>query len=170
MSQEKVKEIDCFLEFQMNSLKEILVYRVRPGAWRRIQEILEQERNPEDKFKFFSFNTRDGRDVSISVNDIQAVRYTLTRDTGYSDKKNFENKVTLFYRNQLEPVTMGLLEDADATSLASSVLGGTVEHPFISFLDNEGNNYTFSLNYLVVMELSTAQLEKHYEEEEEEEK
>jgi len=167
MNKPKVKEIDCFLEFQMNSLKEILVYRVRPEAWRRIQEILEQERNPEDKFIFFSFNTRDGRDVSISVNDIQAVRYTLTRDTGYSDKKNFENKVTLFYRNRLEPITMGLLDDADATNLASSVLGGSVEQPFISFLDGDGNNYTFSLDYLVVMELSTSQLEKQYEEEEE---
>ncbi len=149
--------LKCYLELQITGIDHLLVYHVRPETWERLQSVLDENERLEDEFCFFSFDTEDGRTISLSVNDLEFIKYTMN-PTVSADKGERKHRIQLYFRNRKEPV-IGLVEDEDdAFYLEANIIGALKNDSFLTYVDNNGDRCSFNVEHLVLMELQTAQI------------
>ena len=147
----------CYLEIQFSSIDKLMIYHVRAEVWDRLQAVLENMEQIEDEFCFFSFDTEDGRAVSVSLSDIQFLKYTMNPDVNYYDD-NPRKGITLYFRDRILPVTSSIDEASDAFFLEAKIVGALKEDSFLSYVDQNGDRCSFNVAHLVLMELQTAQI------------
>ena len=156
MSDEKTG-IQCFLRLHMAGGQIQKTYRVEPETWERLEILLDEPLRKKDGYDFFSFDTLDGRSVSISLPDIQMVNYVSGNHDPEKDEANFSG-IRLYFRHTLLPASIMLADDIEAFFLESVVSSTTRDEPFFSFLDRNGERCSFNLDHLLIMELSTQQV------------
>ncbi len=151
--------LNCYLELQISGIDHTLVYHVRAETWERLQSILDENEQLDDEFCFFSFDTEDGRSVSLSVNDLEYVKYTMN-PAEPADKGERKRRIQLFFRGRKEPVTGQVEDEDDAYYLEANIIGSLKNESFLTYVDNNGDRCSFNVEHLVLMELQTAQVTK----------
>ena len=134
-----------------------MIYHVKAEVWDRFQAVLENMEQIEDEFCFFSFDTEDGRAISVSLSDIQFLKYTMNPDISCYDD-NTRKGITLYFRDRNMPVTSSIDEASDAFFLEANIVGALKEDSFLSYVDQNGDRCSFNVAHLVLMELQTAQI------------
>lgn len=151
------KELDCFIQLQFKGLDQQLSYHVSPETWERLDTVIDEGVMHRDAFCFFSFDTINGLSVSISLPDIQFIRFAMP-GKAVDELPARHAGIRLYFRGRNIPLD-GTVDDAcDAFNLDLGVNNSLKTDAFHSYLDADGERCSFNLAHLLVMELDYSQV------------
>ena len=106
---------------------------------------------------YFCFDTTDGGNVALSMNDIQMVNFLF--DFGHTEEDDpaeeaMDEMGKICFRGKREPFITDFGEPIEALSLFATLgLGEFDDEPFFSFVDVDGEQVTLRLEEIVLLEL-----------------
>ena len=151
--------LNHYLKILIKNLDDFLIYKTSKDVCDDLDAVLNNIPDEEiNKNDYFCFDTADGGNVALSMNDIQMVNFLF--DFGHTEEDDPEAEDAMdemgkiYFRGKREPFTTDFGEPIEALSLFATLgLGEFDDEPFFSFLDVDGEQVTLRLEEIVVLEL-----------------
>lgn len=150
----------------LKNFEEPFIYELASEEIDRLKDFLPNIHQKEVK-RFFCFESMNNINVAVSIPDVQLVHFLWEKAShqNIEDEEVYrESSVSFYFRHKAVPYTSDFDENADAALLFSMLDSFDDEIGFFSFIDIDGEQVSFRLNELTLVEFDSKVLNSGFDE------
>jgi hypothetical protein len=145
-----------YLRLLMKGVPDFLIYEVDPEVSERLPRILQESERELRRFPFFEFSSKDGREVILSIRDIQMANFLWEhglKPNNHDDESAIDSVgIQLYFRGRPKPFETSAADPAQLGHIFEQLgLVDLERDSFLMFEDEDGEMVWFRPGDLVLL-------------------